>query len=174
MWDSPLFWIVFAIGVFWALGAYNRLTRLRSAIIQAFGGVDAHLMRLVALLADIEAAERTGTSPARAALQAAAPQLSASLALARARPLDAQALAALGAARAAVDAAWSASAQTLHEPGHSEALAPFLERWKELSAALAQSVSVLNVAVEYHNAAIAQFPALLLARTFGFRPARGL
>ena len=31
MWSSPLFWILVAVMVFWALGAYNRLVRLRAA-----------------------------------------------------------------------------------------------------------------------------------------------
>ena len=31
MWSSPLFWIIVAVMVFWALGAYNRLVRLRAA-----------------------------------------------------------------------------------------------------------------------------------------------
>ena len=34
MWSSPLFWILVAVMVFWALGAYNRLVRLR-AVAQA-------------------------------------------------------------------------------------------------------------------------------------------
>ena len=32
MWSSPLFWILVAVMVFWALGAYNRLVRLRAAV----------------------------------------------------------------------------------------------------------------------------------------------
>lgn len=171
MWFSPLFWIVVAIVLFWALGAYNRLMRLRSAVIQSFGGVDVHLLRLVALLGDIQGA--SGGGSAHAALQAAAPQLSASLALARARPLDVQALAALGVAKAAADAAWSACAQG-QEPGHNEALAPFRGRWDELAVALQHSVAVLNAAVEPYNHAVRQFPAVMLARVFGFRPAQGL
>ena len=37
LWSSPLFWIAFAVFLFWALGAYNRLMRLRSAVVQSFG-----------------------------------------------------------------------------------------------------------------------------------------
>lgn len=171
MWSSPLFWIVVAIVLFWALGAYNRLMRLRSAVIQAFGGVDVHLLRLVTLLGDIQGV--SGGGSARQALQAAAPQLGASLALARARPLDVEALAALAVAKAAADAAWAACTQS-QEPGQNEALAPFRGRWEELSVALQQAVAVLNASVALHNSAVRQFPAVVLARTFGFRPAQGL
>ena len=56
LWSSPLFWIVFAVLLFWALGAYNRLMRLRSAVVQSFGSFDAHMVRLVALLGEWDAA----------------------------------------------------------------------------------------------------------------------
>ncbi|MFN6060478.1 MAG: LemA family protein, partial [Burkholderiales bacterium] len=38
---SRWFWIVFALLVFWALGAYNRLVRLRAQIKQQFGPLQA-------------------------------------------------------------------------------------------------------------------------------------
>ena len=57
LWSSPLFWIAFAVFLFWALGAYNRLMRLRSAVVQSFGSFDAHMVRLVALLGEFGAAQ---------------------------------------------------------------------------------------------------------------------
>lgn len=128
MWSSPLFWIVFSIAIFWALGAYNRLMRLRSAVVQAFGSLDAHLVRQVALLGEFGAAHPTlpgvpvvmgGVQPHAShpqelvALQGATTQLSASLAVARARPLQASAIAALGAAREVLQAAWSKALQAV-------------------------------------------------------------
>lgn len=127
MWSSPLFWIAVSITVFWALGAYNRLMRLRSAVVQAFGAFDAHMQRLLALLAEVAAARPIDgavddpvdpanpvTPAARAddrmaALEGATVQFSASLAVARARPLHADALAALAAARSVLDACWVAA-----------------------------------------------------------------
>jgi len=44
MLHSSWFWIAFAILVFWALGAYNRLVRLRAQIKQQFGPLQAVLM----------------------------------------------------------------------------------------------------------------------------------
>lgn len=38
------------------LGAYNRLMRLRSAVVQAFGSFDAHMVRGVALLGEFTVA----------------------------------------------------------------------------------------------------------------------
>ena len=50
--------------LFWALGAYNRLTRLRSSVVQAFGAVDAHLVRLIALLGEFDAVQGHSAAPA--------------------------------------------------------------------------------------------------------------
>ena len=44
MLHSSWFWIAFAILVFWSLGAYNRLVRLRAQIKQQFGPLQAVLM----------------------------------------------------------------------------------------------------------------------------------
>ena len=193
MWSSPLFWIVFAVALFWALGAYNRLMRLRSAVVQAFGGFDAHMVRLVALLGEFSAVQTVqrgcdqGAGHDIAALEGAATQLSASLAVARARPLQADAVAALRAARNVLKASWPGALRALQgdvaaaadaEPG-AEASSPpaarrWQQRWDEHALHDEQAVRVFNDAVADYNAAIAQFPAHWLARAFGFKAACGL
>lgn len=230
MWSSPLFWIVFAIVLFWALGAYNRLMRLRSAVVQAFGSFDAHMVRLVALLGEFHAACTVQREDAAApvdqelaALQGAATQLSASLAVARARPLRPGAIAALAAARDVLHASWppalrkvqeaaalqaanatatitaasiadttGAGADTAITADTAAAPPPAQEdgsagptadaasalmwpvRWSDHVQQNDQAIAVFNDAVAHYNAAIAQFPANLLAWAFGFKAARGL
>lgn len=197
MWSSPLFWIVFAVAVFWALGAYNRLMRLRSAAIQAFGSFDAHMVRLLALLGEFDAAHAAqhphsagGKEPAMAALQGATTQLSASLAMARARPMRPEAIAALAAAREVLHVCWlkavpSGRADAAQMPAEADAEAeatdalprprsPWPMRWDEHVQQNDQAIRVFNDAVLHYNAAIAQFPANLLAWVFGFKAARGL
>lgn len=123
MWSSPLFWIAVSITVFWALGAYNRLMRLRSAVAQTFGAFDAHMQRLIALLGEVAVVRPTEPGPngGLAALEGATVQLSASLAVARARPLDVDALAALASARQVLDACW---ASTMNVPDAASNGAP--------------------------------------------------
>ena len=208
MWSSPLFWIAVAIAVFWALGAYNRLMRLRSAVIQAFGSFDAHMVRLLALVSEYGAVHAavpasSGPVPALAALEGAATQLSASLAMARARPLRPDAAAALAAARDVLYATWDKTTAALAsgslpqlpqqdgseateslDPSHSEpetpaAAAPlppshWQMQWESHLQQNTQAAGVFNDAVLHYNAAIAQFPANLLAWVFGFKAARGL
>lgn len=190
MWSSPLFWIVFSIAVFWALGAYNRLMRLRSAVVQAFGSFDAHMVRLLALLGEwgaarVAASPTLDKDPETAALEGATTQLSASLAMARARPLQPQAVAALAAAREVLHASWQkavALPQGSSMPGVSASegavaalpAAVWQVRWDEHVQHNEQAIRVFNDAVLHYNAAIAQFPANLLAWVFGFKAARGL
>lgn len=177
MWSSPLIWIVVAIVIFWAVGAYNRLVRLRSSAIQAFGSLDAHLLRWLAMLGEFEAAQATaGTSggEVRNSLRGAVTQLSASLAVARARPLQGDAVAALSAACAALDAVW----QNLQPPADADEavrrMSPWRARWDELRSHNEQAAQLFNDAVLQYNAGIGQFPALLLAWIFGFTTARAL
>ncbi|WP_440106581.1 LemA family protein [Acidovorax sp. BL-A-41-H1] len=226
MWSSPLFWIAVSLTVFWALGAYNRLMRLRSAVVQAFGAFDAHMQRLLALLGEVAAARPVDGAVSRtvdpastvipavraddrmAALEGATVQFSASLAVARARPLHADALAALAAARSVLDACWAAAmnesaglaTQNVAAPGDSSAaptqgsvavdeasgdtgaaasvalhtLVPLQIRWSENVAHAGHAIDTFNDAVRQYNEAVAQFPASLLARLFGFKATRGL
>lgn len=197
MWSSPLFWILVAVAVFWALGAYNRLMRLRSSVVQAFGGLDAHLVRMLALLGEFSAVhaawqEEDGRASEdlrhdMAALQGAATQLSASLAVARARPLRPAAISALGAARDVLGACWHKAAPRATELGGSSAdasagdapppppaAAVWQLRWDQHVQQNELAIRVFNDAVSHYNAAISQFPANLLAWVFGFRAARPL
>src|SRR5690606_16630272 len=100
----PMWILVLALALllFWAVGAYGRLARLRAAVHRAFGALDAHQLRLLALLSELEAASGSGATharaqAARAVLVAAGAGLAEALAVARARPLDAAALDALAA-----------------------------------------------------------------------------
>lgn len=202
LWSSPLFWIAFAVSLFWALGAYNRLMRLRSAVVQSFGSFDAHMVRLVALLGEFGAvqtvqrgsllADASGAQEL-AALQGAVTQFSASLAVARARPLQGDAVAALTAAREVLRATWVTALQKLlTDPAQPAALASASDptgappgafpgvlsvwqvRWEEYAAQNEQAIRVFNDAVVQYNSAIAQFPASLLAWVFGFKAAHEL
>jgi len=171
--------LALALLLFWAVGAYGRLARLRAAVHRAFGALDAHQLRLLALLSELEAASGSGATharaqAARAVLVAAGAGLAEALAVARARPLDAAALDALAAQQRSLAAAWAEwrrSAQP-EEGGDasSEDRAQWEQRHAQLEDQLAGVRAAFNEAVERHNAAVAQFPASLLAWLLGLRP----
>jgi LemA protein len=179
--SSFLPWVIAAVALFWAVGAYNRLVRLRSEANQAFGALDAELARQVRLVheclppAEEHRPPHSGGSALRGGLQGAAAQLTASLAAARSRPLDPERIAALGAAQEVLQMAWERAAR---EDAHDFAGPRLPENYgSELEQAVRMTHAAtehFNQAVQRYNQGIAQFPALLLARLFGFRPGRGL
>ncbi|MEO8855435.1 MAG: LemA family protein [Burkholderiaceae bacterium] len=179
-------WLSMALGVFWVVGAYNRLIRLRAQTISAFATLDAPLTRYVELadgllqaasgleLAQAVAAPRGADSgTAWAGLQGASTQFEASLKVARKRILDAGAMAALQTAHATLQMSWARVEQECCAT--LDLLAPLGSRqWIENAQAARHAIDAFNRAVHDHNAAIRQFPALLLAYMFSFHPAGGL
>ena len=174
MFFSSLWWIALAVALFWAVGAHNRLVRLRSAVAQAFGVLDVHLVQLLALLGDYEAAQASAGAPAapqREALQAASKQCTEALASARAHPLRTTAVAPLSQALEVLGSAWTDVTKqlpTLAVPAGTE---PWTARWEQHQTQIAQARTQFAAAVAQHNTATGQFPAQLLAWLMGFRTA---
>ena len=173
--------LLLALVLFWMVGAYNRLVRLRSAVLQAFGALDTFFVRWIALTSEClaaldELAPGAGLADAHAAVAAATTQLGASLAVARARPLNGGAIAALGAGVQALGGAW----QTLtSRDGRGDAtvqgeLALWARQHEGLHQQSVSARTAFNDAVRAYNDAVAQFPASVLAWLFGFRQTHGL
>ena len=106
---------------------------------------------------------------------AAAAQFRASLAAARLRPLEPERIAALGSAQEVLQMAWDRAER---DDAHDLAGPRLPENVTSERAQLARQTQVaighFNHAVARYNAAIDEFPALLLAWLFGFKPGRGL
>jgi LemA protein len=187
--DSLIVIALVAVLLFWTVGAYNRLVRLRSQALQAFGALAVHLRRVISLAQssasaatrrERPAADAGGAEPldamgtAAAGLDASATQCLASLQAAKARPLDAEAIAALAAARGVLAQAW----KRLSEEPEDLAGAPLPEslgsEWEQIGQQVAGAADEFNQAVQRYNEAVGQFPALVLAWVFGFRVARPL
>lgn len=201
--DSFASWIAVAVLLFWFVGAYNRLVRLRAAVLQAYATLDAALRKqLDFVLANIAAAvpekdpPSPGFSSSVAPLQAAATQLATLLGATRLHPLDPGGMAALATALQVLISAWQRQhpdAVTVFDAdGTLSRPAPLLPSgsgtgagaassgtaepmaWPEPSAAAEIARSQFNLAVEQYNAAIVQFPALLVAWMVRLRPAAPL
>jgi len=192
--ESLPFWIGGALALFWFVGAYNRLVRLRSAAVQAYATLDAALVRQLefvqARAAEADTTDAAGAeAPSDASLQAASGQLATLLAATRLRALDPAGIAALGTALRVMVAAWQRlhpeavvsfeADGTLSRPaplnGKDELLtdsAPIA--WPEPSAAAEIARGQFNLAVAQYNAAIGQFPALMVAWIMQLRPAAPL
>ena len=179
---SLLSWIFAAVALFWAVGAYNRLVRLRSEAKAAFSALEGELQKQVHLVLacippeeDQPPSQFTGGSAFWAGLQGAAAQLAAAIASARARPLDPERIAALSAAQEVLGTAWDrAERDDAHDLAGPRLPDNFSGERQQIVRMAQAATDHFNEAVGRYNQAIGQFPAILLAWLFGFRPASGL
>lgn len=175
-------WVVAAIAVFWTVGAYNRLVRLRHEARSAFTALEKELAQQVQLVhscippeEDQQASQFSGGSAFWGGLQGAAAQMAASLQAARSRPLDPDRIAALGAAHEVLTMAWDrAERDDAHDLAGPRLPDTLSGQRQQLIRTTIAATENFNRAVTRYNDAIGQFPALLLAWLFGFHPARGL
>jgi LemA protein len=173
-----------ALVVFWGLGAYNRLVRLRAAIGQAVAVLDVHLTRYEEL---VELAVTAAASAPFGWQSSIAPELGAvhwtrlqtaarktAIAMAHWQDLlfSHAAARALSESKLELSQAW----QALNHPDvYYITVAPELNaRWSELDVLIQPDLERYNQAAAIYNAAIVQFPALLLARMFSFHSASPL
>ncbi len=179
---SLLSWIALAVLLFWAVGAYNRLVRLRGEAAAAFGELDAELTRQVELVDALVGAEQPPESLFDGAqssfwggLEGAAAQLRAMLAAVRARPLDPERIEALATAQAVLAAAWErAERDDVHDLAGPRLPETLTGTRAQITMQCIAAAERFSRAVGQYNAGIRQFPALLIAWVFGLRPAAGL
>ena len=180
--SSLLFWVVLAVAVFWGVGAYNRLVRMRSEAKAAFAALDAEFTRQLALVQDClppedeqEQSQFGGGSAFWSGLQGAVVQFGASLNSAKARPLDPERMAALGAAHDVLAMAWDrAERDDAHDLAGPRLPEHVSSERQQLVRQTTVATDQFNQAIARYNDAIAQFPASLIAWLFGFKAARGL
>lgn len=191
--DSIAGWAVAALLLFWFVGAYNRLMRLRTVALQGYATLDAALVRQLEFVQGRTLAPGDDAAlddpTVRASLHAATAQLTTLLGATRLRPLDGDGMAALGTALQVLLSAW----QRLHpeavthfdadgmlsrpaplDAGEERAVVSAPIAWPEPSAAAEIARSHFNLAVQAYNTAIGQFPALLVAWIVRLRPAAPL
>lgn len=180
--SSLLLWGLAIIGVAWAVGAYNRLVRLRAEVNAAFAAVDAELQPLARLVEDmlegIDPDDEDRQEPSDkflAPIREASASLSAALVTARAKPLDGERIQAVRQAGEVWARAWDRAER---EDAHDLAGPQLPETVSTERALRLKQADVIggqfNDAVARYNRAIAQFPAVLLAWAFKFKDASRL
>ena len=165
-----------AILVFWAVGAYNRLVRLKNTIANAFGQIDVQLKRRYDLIPDLVEAAKKYLSHERETLEAvinARNQAKSASDAVRSRPANALAVTTLAVAEQALTNSLG-SLFALNE-AYPELKAD--ETIRELSEELTSTENkvtfarqAFNDAVLDYNNAQGQFPAVLIAKAFNFAP----
>ena len=165
-----------AVAIFWAVGAYNRLIRLKNVIGNSFGQIDVQLKRRYDLIPNlVEATQKylqREREPLEAVMVSRIQALAASDAM-RSRPTHAPAVTALSMAEQALNGSLMrlfAVAEAYPELKADAAIRALSEELTFTENQVSFARQTYNEAVLDYNSAQGQFPALLIARLFGFAP----
>ncbi len=173
--------VLVAVLLCWAIGAYNRLIRLRAEVGRAFGALAAQLLQRDALLLRWEQAGRgflEHDPGPEGDLPAACDRLRRALDRARPRPHVAALVDDLRGADEAVATARSALAAELHFDAHhlsalgaglGAAVVQVSAELESCDTAVAFAREEFNRRVLAYNSALMQFPTVLITGMFGFR-----
>jgi LemA protein len=179
---SMALWIALAVVLFWVLGLYNRLMRIRARAIAALRSVEKHIRHCIKLAqlhinhTDISDAAVLSSIPdglrqEQAQLLVNLQLLDQALKDARGMPLVRKSVARVGELFDATQSLWLANCNSAAKPG-GEALPEAMRLQWDTAADKAQTARAgLNTILFKYNEAVYQFPARLVVRVLGFRPA---
>lgn len=175
MGGSITVWVLLALMLFWAVGAYQRLLRLRVQTQEAFAPLGAAFGQLVVLVQDSFSHTVDPQAPsAHAGLVGATLQFELSLTAARSKPMDRLVMQALDTAYEALSTCWVRVQQ--EPPDLAGAIVPddLQQQWVQLTLQVDSARFEFNQRVLDYNRAIEQFPAYLLARMLRLQPAQSI
>jgi LemA protein len=170
-------WIVLVVVLFWGIGAYNRLVRLRNAITNAFAQIDVQLKRRYDLIPNLVEAAKKYLSHERETLEAviaARNQAQAAQSSARAAPTTAAAIGALATAETVLGGALGrlfAVAEAYPELKADQTIRDLNEELTSTENKVSFARQAFNDAVLDFNNAAQQFPTNLVAWVFSFKEA---
>lgn len=165
-----------AMLIFWAVGTYNRLVRLKNTIANAFAQIDVQLKRRYDLIPNLVEAARKYLEHEQDTLEAvitARNQARSASEKVASRPGKAEAVVALAAAERTLDGSLGrlfALAEAYPDLKADQTIRDLSEELTSTENKVGFSRQAYNDAVLDYNIAQGQFPTLLLARLFGFSP----
>ncbi len=166
--------LLLALVLFWAVGAHNRLTRLRSEVLRQWSTVDTIWLKWLMRLQGSLSARQMLAWPSEAddlqALQDACESVVEALADARQQALDTPSLHKLLERHEVLMQCIDAVAQSMPDKLRPHLLSAQSRILQNLPPALIP----FHVAVDRYNTALAQAPARWLARRLRLRPALAL
>ena len=167
---------VLAVLVFWAVGAYNRLVRLKNIIANAFGQIDVQLKRRYDLIPNLVEAAKKYLGHERETLEAvitARNQAKSASDAVRSSPANALAVTTLAVAEQALTNSLGslfALNEAYPELKADETIRDLSEELTSTENKVTFSRQAFNDAVLDYNDAQGQFPAVLVAKLFSFEP----
>ncbi len=178
---SLILWITLALSLFWSVGLYNRLMRMRARGLGALGSVQKHMHHYLELVLEqglvIDATSDpveevvAKQAPARwAHLLADVQSLEQSLKEAVATPLTAESLARLGEDYATLQGTWRELHETPADLAGPVVPVAMQARWEAITLRVESARSGFNQILMKYNEALGQFPARLVVGMMGFKP----
>ena len=167
---------ILALLVFWSVGAYNRLVRLKNIIANAFGQIDVQLKRRYELIPNLVEAAKKYLSHERETLEAviaARNQAKSASDVARSRPANAVAVTTLAVAEQALSSSLGqlfALSEAYPELKADQTIRDLSEELTSTENKVTFARQAFNDAVLDYNNAQGQFPAVLVAKLFSFAP----
>jgi LemA protein len=176
---SLLLWLLLAVAVFWAVGVYNRLMRLRARGWDALGSADKCMTQLLDLackrfgVIDVAAAraasqQEDSIAPEWVALVECLVVLDEALRRARAQPLKPDTMLALATAADGLQRQWQRLNDGPADLAGAAVPEDMRESWDAIADKCKSSRNGLNQILVNYDAAISQFPTRLLAGFMGF------
>ena len=167
---------VLAILIFWSVGAYNRLVRLKNTIANAFGQIDVQLKRRYDLIPNLVEAAKKYLSHERETLEAvitARNQAKSASDAVRSRPANALAIITLAVAEQALGSSLGqlfALNEAYPELKADQTIRDLSEELTSTENKVTFARQAFNDAVLDYNNAQGQFPAVLVAKLFSLGP----
>lgn len=176
---SLLLWMTLAVGLFWCVGVYNRLMRMRAKGLDALVAVEKELrqyeelVRAQGLLFAAQPLENQPDDPIPlwSSLSVACQEMDHALKDAVSMPLAEEPLSRLATRLGDLHRAWAAVCDTpadLAGPIVPDALR---SRWESIELSVETSRKGFNQMMKMYNQALNQFPASLLVGVLAFQPA---
>lgn len=165
-----------ALLIFWAVGAYNRLVRLKNIIGNAFGQIDVQLKLRYDLITDLVEDSKKYLQHEQSTLEAVMltrNRAKSACDAMRKKPTQAAAVVALAAAEQALDGSLGrlfAVADAGPEIKADQTIRDLIEELTSIENKFAFARQAYNDAVLDYNKAQRQLPALVIASLFGLAP----
>lgn len=176
---SLILWIVLALLVFWAVGLYNRLMRIRARGLSALGSVEKH-MRVYADLVRDDLAQGAAVRLPKSngdnspddwgVLLSSLQGFEDALQETGTSAMRDEAPAHLGQAFDAVQTAWRRLNEAPPDLAGPVVPATMRSQWDTVTQRVETARGGFNQILAQYNEALAQFPARIVAGAMGFKP----
>lgn len=178
---SVLLWSMLALTIFWAVGAYNRLIRLRARCLESFALLGQHLLKYSRVTHDHairweRAWMRDSLNPSRGVpelwtqLQSELVVLGLLVGDAKSARLDAR-VGAINEAGNAITSTWGRLRSAPFDLAGAALPDALVREWDENSMNVKVAIDHFNENVAEYNAAVSQFPAKIIGSLFDLKPA---